>query len=33
MKQSKGLKGDLKPEHKKPTNRTMMSPTTDIDIY
>ena len=32
MKQSKGLNGDLKPEHKLITNRTTMSPTTDIDI-
>ena len=29
MKQSKGPNGDLKPEHKKNTNRTTMSPTTD----
>ena len=31
MKQSRGLNGDLKPEHKKTTNRTSMSPTTDFD--
>ena len=30
MKQSKGLKGDLKPEHKKPQNGITMSPTTYI---
>ena len=30
MKQSKGLNGDLKPYHKKTTNRTTMDPTTDI---
>ena len=28
MKQSKGRSGDLKPEHKKTTNRTTMGPTT-----
>ena len=27
MKQSKGLNGDLKPQHKKTTNRTTMNPT------
>ena len=31
MKQSKRLNGDLKPEHKKTTNRTMMSQNRDID--
>ena len=31
IKQSKDLSGDLKPEHKKTTIRTTMSPTTDID--
>ena len=31
MKQSKRHPDDLKPEHKKTTNRTTMSPTTDID--
>ena len=31
MKQSKGFKGDLKPEHKKTTNRTTMIPITDFD--
>ena len=30
MKQSKGFNGDLKPEHKKTTNWTTMSPTTNI---
>ena len=30
VKQSKGLNGDLKPEHKKFTHRTNMSPPTDI---
>ena len=30
MKQSKGLNGDLKPEHKKATNRTMNGTTTGI---
>ena len=30
MKQSKGLNGDLKPELKKTTNRTTMSPTRDL---
>ena len=30
MKQSKELNGDLKPGHKKTTNRTTMSPTTGI---
>ena len=29
MKQSKGLNGDLKLEHKKTTNMTTVSPTTD----
>ena len=32
-KQCKGLNGDLKPEHKKIANRTMLSPTTDIDRH
>ena len=31
MKQSKGPNGNMKPEHKKNTNRTMLNPTTDID--
>ena len=31
MKQSKGMNGDLKPEYKKTTNRTTITPTTDID--
>ena len=31
MKQSKGLNGDLKPDQKKTSNKTMMGPTTDID--
>ena len=31
MKQSKGLNGDLKPEHKKTTNWATMSLTTDTD--
>ena len=31
MKQRKRLKGNLKPEHKKTTNRTTMGPTTDLD--
>ena len=31
MKQSKGLNDSLNPEHKKTTNRTTMSPITDID--
>ena len=26
-----GLNGDLKPEHKKTTNRTALSPNTDVD--
>ena len=30
MKQGKGLNSDLKQEHKKTTNRTTISPTTDI---
>ena len=30
MKQSKGLNGYLKPEQKKTTNSTTMSPNTDI---
>ena len=29
MKQSKCLNGDLKPEHKKTTNKATMSPTTN----
>ena len=29
MKQSKGISGDLKPEHKKIINRIMVSPTTE----
>ena len=29
MKQNNELNSDLKPEHKKDTNRTTMSPTTD----
>ena len=33
MKHSKELIGDLKPDQKKPTNRTTMGPTTDIDTY
>ena len=32
MKQSEGLNEDQKPEHKKTTNRTTMSPTADTDI-
>ena len=32
MKQSKGLNGDLKHEHKKPTNSTTMGPTTYMYI-
>ena len=31
MKQSKGLNGDMKPAHKKSSNRATMGPTTDID--
>ena len=31
IKQRKELNGDLKSEHKKTTNKTLMSPTTDID--
>ena len=31
MKQSKGLDGDLKPEHKKSTNRTTTGPTQNSD--
>ena len=30
LKQSKGLNGDLKPEHMKTTNKTSEIPTTDI---
>ena len=33
MKQSKGFNGGLKPERKKTTNKTTMSPTTDNDSY
>ena len=33
MKQSKELKGDLKPEPKKTTNRATMSLTIHIDRY
>ena len=31
MKQSKGHNDDLKPEHKKTTNRTKLGPSRDID--
>ena len=31
IKQSKGHNGELKLEHKKTTNRTMMNPAKDID--
>ena len=30
-KQSRGFKGDVKPDCKKTTNRITMGPTTDID--
>ena len=32
MKQRKGLNGEMKPEHKKITDRTTMAPTTDIIV-
>ena len=31
MKQSKELRGDLKPEHRKTPNKVMMGPTTEND--